>query len=190
MRTLLFVLTLCLGLVRPALAGNPPALVNFNKQQAEQLADWVRKNPFILHYCDCCHDAAIQAQGKSKEKAYLLYITQANVVPSETEAGLFSVKLRFIIMSESKVNDEGEIVSVNQDNPGLDAASLFLSLNYDFTTRDNINLRIYEEMRWLEGMEAANNCRGLAGYPNPGEFREDLGKKYQKWASKRGIYWE
>lgn len=147
------------------------------KDEAKALVAYLKKNPYVMDYCDCCNQDGTTAQ--------LLYIQKAVVKPCEYDAERFSVEVTALVLSENTVNKEGSIMT-SQANAQMPSSQLLLSLNYHYTVGDGTNLPLLYALPSALSYEDAGNCGAeLEGYCI--DVPAAHAKKYYKWLKNKGM---
>lgn len=143
---------------------------NMSHSQAKSVVHFLKKNPFIIDWCDCCG---------SDEPAYLIKVDSARIVPCSWD------KKQFSVLTHGK-----RITKFENANIGLDdyhtellnqevSYTIFMNYTFVFDSRMKWAVPFYKLIDYsLDGPI----CFGATNYPNP----EDVGvqiedRDYLRW---------
>lgn len=139
--------------------------------QAKKVKAYLKKNPWILDYCDCCDPA----------DTYLLRVVSSEIVPCDWEPSKFSVKVKALRIAKLEVNDAG----VNEHN------AMPLSETVDYTIYMNYTFAYDKTGKWAVPLfkkvayDRDHVCKGATKFPKPTNTAgKQLSNEYTKWYSK------
>jgi len=154
---------------------------NLTLKQAKQVSEFLKSNPYILDYCDCCsHD------GNYATKVYLMKVKSTEIIVCEWDSKYYSVKATVDVLSNIPYLKEG---------PDIRAASVYkskkellMSMNYTWAYNKEkekatplysiIPYDVYEEDYSLN----SGTCKEFISFPKPVFVKN---RKYKKWYKKR-----
>jgi hypothetical protein len=142
--------------------------------QAKAVTKFLKKNPWIIDYCDCCDPG----------DTYLLLVASSEIVPCSWAPEKFSVKVKVTRIAKLDVTDSG----INEYNasPLNNLTDYVVYMNYTFAY-DKTNKWAVPLFK-LVPYDADRNhiCKGATKYPQPvNTDGKELSKEYTKWYSKR-----
>jgi hypothetical protein len=143
-----------------------------SKEEAETLVKKLKKERYIVDYCDCCDDASENGD----VTANLLFIKKLSIVSCEYDDARFSVKMETQMLSSFAVNEGKYMGKATYEVNSMEYA--LLNYQFYFTNQRAPQLGYLVRNDEYE----APNCSGLDTFPNP-EMVGD--KKYQSWYKKK-----
>lgn len=145
-------------------------------KEAKKAERFLKKNPYILDYCDCC---------SSGDPVRLIKVVSVAIVPCEYNEEKFSLQVEGIIMAH--VNNTG--VGLNEHNADFSRMGdevYTISMNYTFAYD--------KKMHWatplfkIIGYDLDHVCRGATNFPKPPKIIDGLSQEiadYDLWYGKR-----
>jgi hypothetical protein len=156
-----------------SLGANADAWDDLTKEQATALAAFLKKNPYVIDYCDCCDPG----------DTYLMKVISTEIVTCEWNPEKFSVKAEVIKIAKLEHTDVG--LNEHTAAPLGEAGKATIYMNYTFG---------YDKVKkWavplfkLVSYEADRNhiCKGGTNFPQPtNNSGKELDAGYTKWYSK------
>lgn len=157
--------------------------------EAEEVKAYLKKNPFILDYCDCCN-----YKGEYAAKVFLRKVRSYKIVPCDWAEGKYSVKTITKRIAQLPYSESG----VDYSNPvkasGLDETSIDMNYTWSFNKDRGAVLPLYSSIDYHQ-CQARNcqgdiqrnigQCRKPTYFPNP--FRHPdviIDSDYKEWYSK------
>lgn len=141
-----------------------------SRDEAETLVKKLSQEAYILDYCDCCNDIS-----DTGVNAFLIQITQMDIVPCEYDDTRFSVAIETAILAALKVKNGQYIAQVDE----IASEPLFALLNYQFFLHEGqaqaLGLLVKKDYE-------RPNCSGIKGFP-PAKMVNN--RKYKAWLRKK-----
>lgn len=146
---------------------------NMTKAEADVVVEYLKKNPFVFDYCDCCGTDATPK---------LLHLQSYEIVPCEWKPEDFSVKYSAAVIAEFSRNDEG--ISIG-DFKKVDAVETgVISMNYTWGWNYN-ERQVLPFFTFVDyDMYGLNSEPCLKAFALPDAALVGH-KKYKKWSKKK-----
>jgi hypothetical protein len=152
MRKLLFIMFLGISVFARADAWD-----NLTHEQAHKVENFLKKNPFIIDWCDCCG---------SGEAAYLLKVNSTKIVPCTWDKKQYSVVAKATRITRFQVSAQG--IDDYHTDPADRKVEYTIYMNYTFAYDHH--------MKWAVPMHklidySTNGpiCFGATNYPDPSD---------------------
>lgn len=146
---------------------------NLTYKQAVQVSDYLKENPFILDYCDCCDAGDV----------VLLKVIETEIVPCEWDAGSKSVKVTAKKIGKLKRN--GSYPSAYRIENMNEETEYIITMNYTF---------VYSECgKWavpffkVVDYDNEHVCCGATRFPDPKDNPGIVDQDYIAWFEEKGI---
>jgi hypothetical protein len=146
---------------------------NLTPAQATAVVKYLKENPFILDYCDCCDSGSV----------YLLKVLNTQIVPCEWDNSQKSVKVLALRIGE--LERIGSYPSAYRTKGMSETVEYTITMNYTF---------VYAECgKWavpfFKVVSYSNNhiCAGATRFPNPEQNDDIQNEEYIKWFKDKGI---
>jgi hypothetical protein len=158
------------------------------KEQAESLLAYLKENPFVFDYCDCCDKVAREdAEGGFKKlMGQLLRIDKMEIVPCSWDESQFSVNIKKCSILASGFAGDGVYIAakIKSDDKEYYSRPWAISLNYCFSMDKVKNpVRLFE---MIDYPAEDVNCWGFKKFPNPNTIPvSKLQKAYVKFYNKK-----
>ena len=162
----LLLISTFIGFNSPFVLADPEDCMS--KEEAENLIKNVKKEKYIMDYCDCC------AELDPSVTANLLLITKLSIVPCEYDSESFSVKIETQTVASFLVIDQQYTSKTTFNANPINYALL----NYQYYYTDGVALRLGYIIRVEYD---APDCSGLNTFPDPNLVND---KKYKSWYKK------
>lgn len=145
---------------------------NLTEAQANAVVEYLKDNPFILDYCDCCDDSDV----------YLLKVLSMDIVPCEWDTEQKSVRVQAVRIGQ--LERTGAYPSAYRTEAMYENVEYTIEMNYTF---------VYSECgQWavpfFKEVSYTNNhvCVGATRFPNPSE-NNIQDEHYKAWFMEKGI---
>jgi hypothetical protein len=140
--------------------------------QAKKVQAYLKKNPWILDYCDCCDPG----------DTYLMRVVSSEIVTCTWEPSKYSVKVNALRVAKVEVNDSG----INEHNavPMSETVSYTIFMNYTFAydKAGKWAVPLFKKVAY----DRDHVCKGATKFPKPTNTAgNQLSNEYTKWYSKR-----
>jgi len=144
---------------------------DMTSSQAKNVQSYLKKNPFVLDYCDCCSDAEV----------FLLKIISTESITCSWNAEKFSVKAKAIKIGQL---ERFTFPSAYRTKPMNEEIDYIVSMNYTF---------VYSKVgKWavplfkMVAYEKDRNhvCAGATRFPDPSDGNEIKDASYKIWFDK------
>jgi hypothetical protein len=146
-----------------------------SREEANSLVTYLKDNPFVFDYCDCCDD--ITGEDEEKPMGQLIKIEKMQIVACSYDDTQFSVKITKSTVVSSGYVFYGIFNPAESRPEDLDryANPWNISLNYCFAMiGETSTMRLYQ----IIGLEAEPiDCTGLGEFPVPKNLPEHPLKK-------------
>ena len=143
---------------------------DLTQKQAKAVQSFLKKNKFVLDYCDCCNDSEV----------YILKIEQAELVPCSWNAEKFSVKTSAVRIAKLETN-KGE-PSAYRAVGMSERVDYVITMNYTFvfSKAGKWAVPFFKEVAY----DRDHICKGATKFPNPAENEKIADSAYIKWYAK------
>jgi hypothetical protein len=153
------------------------------ESEAKELMAFLKKNPYVFEYCDCCDEVAREYDNR-KVFGHLIKIEKMEIVPCAWDQSRFSVNIvQFKILVSGNV-EGGKFVVAQPDEEDIDnyRKPWPVTLNYSWTIKSGKASRLYKNINY-KGEEV--KCAGISEFPNPDRVPAKLKKAYQKFLKRK-----
>jgi hypothetical protein len=143
---------------------------DLTESQAKAVVAFLKKNPFVLDYCDCCDNTEVM----------LIKIVDPEVVPCDWNPEKFSVRALSWTIGKLEVNDG--IPSAYRAVGDLVPTNYIVSMNYTFVYSKSKKwaVPLFKEVAY----DRDHVCKGATKFPNPKENPEITDADYIAWYAK------
>lgn len=155
-----------------------------SQTEAKELMAYLKKNPFVFDYCDCCDDGS-REHDNYKLMGHLIKIEKMEIVSCSWDDTQFSVNIISSKVISSGYVDGGKfIVAIASDEDSkMYSDSWPVTLNYTWAYNKGKPVRLFK-MTSYKGEDF--NCGGLKQFPEPKNVPAGkLQKAYTKYYSKK-----
>ncbi len=140
-----------------------------SKREAEALLAKLKKERYIVDYCDCCAD------GNPDVTANLLRIKKMSIVTCEYDSERFAIKMETQLVACFGIKDQRYAGNATYAGNSME----FALLNYQFFFSE----QKAKHLGFLVRTDyEAPSCSGLSGFPSPAMVND---KKYTNWLKKK-----
>ena len=145
------------------------------EKQAASIVKFLKKNPFILDYCDCCDEGDV----------YLLKVVSTKIVPCSHDETKKTVIANVLRIAKLETGKDGTPTAYRAKTCAEPEQEFIISMNYTFvfSKRDKWAVPFFKEIPY----EQDHVCKGATRYPNPAENENIKDAEYKKWFAKRKI---
>lgn len=143
---------------------------DLTESQAKAVVAFLKKNPFVLDYCDCCDNPEVS----------LIKIVKAEVVPCEWNAEKFSVRALSWTIGKLEVN--GDTPSAYRAEGSMAPTDYIIMMNYTFVYSKTGKWAVpfFKEVAY----DRDHICKGATKFPNPKENPGITDAEYIAWYAK------
>lgn len=155
---------------------------DFSLADANRIVDFLKENPFMIDYCDCCND--VLSEGEAPIQAKLIRIVEREIVPCEYDASRYSIRITAEILATGVI--ENKKMSSLRVLPRDEAEeyNTLLSANYFFCA-DKRKIGQLGMITQDDKLYKEYNCGGVAAFPAPSELTNIISmEQYVKWYRK------
>jgi hypothetical protein len=151
--------------------------------EAKELMAFLKKNPYVFDYCDCCDKVAREYDNR-KVFGHLIKIEKMEIVPCSWDESRFSVNIvKSTILASGNI-EGGKFVS---SKPGEENIETYkkpwpIALNYSWTIKSGKASRLYKNINYEEDEV---KCSGLLEFPKPDKVPANFKKAYQKFLKRK-----
>ncbi len=152
----------------------------FSKKNAEAMMEYLKQNPYVLDYCDCC-----DADGKYAAEVYLMKVLRVYMVASEWSDGKYAVKMEVRRIAKIPYYDANGVEPENAMKADEKVETVDLTMNYTrgFSRSTKLATHFHELVEYEHfNNNELRNCREAVAYPNP--FEADCkfyDRDYMEW---------
>jgi len=146
---------------------------NLTEEQANEVVSYLKENPFILDYCDCCDAGDV----------ILMKVNDVEIIPCEWDANYKSVKV--YATQIGKLERNGSYPSAFRVEHLEEDIEYIITMNYTF---------VYSECgKWavpfFKEVEYDNKhvCCGATRFPDPSDNPGIMDQEYYTWFEQKGI---
>jgi hypothetical protein len=136
-----------------------------SKDQALSLVAYLKENPFVFDYCDCCDD--LVGENEDKPMGHLIKIEKMEIVPCSYDDTQFSVsitKSTLIVSGYVFYGVFNPAEETSQEDKEKYTNPWNISLNFCFAMISEATQRLYQVINYdAENVE----CGGLKEFPLP-----------------------
>jgi hypothetical protein len=139
-----------------------------SKEEAEELMDYLRDDPYVFDYCDCCAD--ISDPNSEIPMGHLIKIEKMEIVQCSWDETQFSVKVvkSTVMISGSVKNGEFIEWPIYPEDEQRYAEPWMVTLNYTFTLEKGKKpVRLYKLINYKADEV---NCSGIKEFPDPSKI--------------------
>jgi hypothetical protein len=154
------------------------------ESQANELMTFLKKNPFVVDYCDCC-DAVARKYDNRKIFGHLIKIEKMEIVRCSWDESQFSVNILESTILLSGIIENNKFITAKADYTDLELynQSWPITLNYTWTYKAGKSSRLFENIPYNADDV---NCSGLKKFPSPSEVpAAKLQKAYKKFIKRK-----
>jgi hypothetical protein len=151
--------------------------------EAKELMAFLKKNPYVFDYCDCCDKVAREYDNK-KVLGHLIKIEKMEIVTCSWDESRFSVNIvKSTLLVSGKVEGGKFIVA----EPSEEEIEIYkkpwpITINYSWTIKSGKTSRLYKNINYEEDVI---KCTGLLEFPKPDKVPAKLKKAYQKFLKRK-----
>lgn len=147
---------------------------NLTQAQAEQVVEYLKENPFILDYCDCCDGS----------DTYLLKVLRSEIVPCEWDNEYKSVKVIAAKIGKLERDATGPVSAYRVEGMNeLTNYTIYMNYTFVYSECGNWAVPFFKEIDY--GQE--HICTGATRFPNPADNKEITDTEYIKWFEQTGM---
>lgn len=149
------------------------------KEEAENVVAFLKQNPFILDYCDCC----------DIESVALLKVISVKIEKSDWKDGKYSVKTRVRKVADIPNTKNGGL-QLPEATPAYGKDDFQITMNYTwvFNLETKKAAPLFDLVEY-SGYSNRKPCASYTNYPNPFESECDVfPADYRDWYRLNVIY--
>jgi hypothetical protein len=153
------------------------------ESEAKELMAFLKKNPYVFDYCDCCDEVARQYDNR-KAFGHLIKIEKMEIVPCAWDESRFSVNIvQSKILAIGNI-EGGKFVVAQPNEEDIDSyrKPWPITLNYSWTIKSGKASRLYNNINYKE---EEVKCGGISEFPKPDKVPAKLKKAYQKFLKRK-----
>jgi hypothetical protein len=178
MRT--FILLIALAISTSSFAD---AWDNMTEEEAIATVNYLRMNPYIFDYCDCCrsHDDA-----DDLFVVRLIRVTNMRVIPCTWDEGKFSVEYDFAPVATLTYTEDGRLKRASRTITRLSEEEqhlLYMNYTWAFNEESKLAEPLFKSIDYSYVVQhGGQSCNPPFSYPKP-EHLESVGKfkGYKQW---------
>jgi hypothetical protein len=139
--------------------------------QAKAVVAFLKKNPFVLDYCDCCENPEVS----------LIKIVKAEIIPCEWNPQKVSV--RALSWTIGKLEVYSDTPSAYRTQPQMTPTDYLITMNYTFvySKAGKWAVPFFKEVPY----DRDHVCKGATNFPNPKDNPGITDLDYIKWYKKK-----
>lgn len=141
---------------------------DLTQKQAEAVVKFLKKNPFILDYCDCCGEGDV----------YLMKVVSTKIVECSYNSAKKTVVAEVVKIGKLETND-GVPSAYRTQSMQSAPESYIVTMNYTFvySKRDKWATPLFKEVAYDQN----HVCKGATRFPNPFDNNDIKDADYRKW---------
>lgn len=150
---------------------------DLTKEEAEKVVAYLKLNPYIFDYCDCCSDTDLP------KDVLLVKVESASIVTCDWKPEAFSVKIETTILGVLTYDNEKIVVSP----PGEYEAPTSLYMNYTWVwnTETGGASPVFDVIDYASYGGDHKPCKSYFDFPHPKIVKiVSKDKGYKKWFKK------
>ena len=154
------------------------------EDQAKELIKYLKKNPFVLDYCDCC-DAGSREQDNTKLMGHLVKIESMEIVPCSWDETQFSVNVNSTTVLASGYIEKGNFIpeKAAADDVRFYSDSWAIAINYAWNYNGGSPVRLYKKISYTAD---DFDCGKPKKFPDPKRIPSSKAQKaYLKYYNKK-----
>ena len=148
-------------------------------EEAATLVSYLKDNPYIVDYCDCCDDLK---PGGERVYAKLILVEKAEIIPCTYSPEKFSVILHGTVVAGGIVNEDGRMTGVEIQGYAYELDNgepALAALNYHFAYQNGKVVRLGKVVEVNQDYA----CNPLHFFPSHKELG-DFGIPYKSFLDK------
>jgi len=149
---------------------------NLTLQQANQVIEFLKTNPYILDYCDCC-----DYQGEYAVKTHLMKVTSTEIITCEWNPEFYSVVAKVNVLAEIPNTEAGLDMSSPNRYKTKDEIVITMNYTWAFNLEKKQAAPLYTIISYPTYGETNPNsgyCKKFTTFPQPKPIKN---RKYKKW---------
>lgn len=153
---------------------------DMTREEAEKLTKYLKENPYIVDYCDCCDNNP----GGDRYSATLILVNSTEIIPCSYAPERFSVKIDGIVVCSGYIDRAGKFENVEFQGYVYDnefGGQTLATLNYHFAYSKNKVVRLGQAIS--VPVDAAYDCNPLKTFPSANSAGSYV-KQYKKFLKK------
>lgn len=177
MKKILFSLLLCCSSL---LFADP--IEDFSLADANRIVAFLKENPFMIDYCDCCNE--VLSEGEAPIEAKLIRIIEREIVPCEYNAERYSIRITGEILAKGIIENKKMTNIHVLPRDEAEEYNTLLSANYFFCA-DKRKIGQLGMITQDDKLYKEYKCGGISGFPAPSALANIISmEQYVKWYRK------
>ncbi|MBL6446141.1 hypothetical protein JMN32_07470 [Fulvivirga sp. 29W222] len=153
---------------------------NMTLEQAEQVQKYLRSNPYLLDYCDCC-----DSEGEFATQVYLMQVISMEIVTCEWNPQYFSIRATVKRLAEVPYRVTGPDVSTPSVYISEDDITITMNYAWGYNAKVGKAAPLYTIIPYdIYGKQDLSQgyCREFISFPNPVPVKN---AEYANWYKSR-----
>lgn len=149
---------------------------NLTLQQAEQVEAFLKTNPYIFDYCDCC-----DAEGEYATKVYLMKVTSTEIVTCDWNPEYYSVQADVVVLAEIPYTPAGPQMNAPRISRSEDGLKITMNYTWGYNAGQRKAAPLYSIVPYdVYGEQDPNSgyCRAFTTFPDPRLIKD---QEYTNW---------
>lgn len=160
---------------------NADAWDNLTMDEAQQVVSFLKDNPFIFDYCDCCDN-----EGEFASEVHMFKVTSTEIVKCDWDEEKFSVKIEFDVIAQIIYLESGPDLS-RMFKPSSDEYDNIVFMNYTwgYNAETRMARPLFASISYTTYAESTEGCKAAFSFPSPSMLRHvGIPGGYKKWYKK------
>ncbi len=152
---------------------------NLTKQEAKKVVQFLKQNPYVLDYCDCC----------DIESVALVKVTSVKIIDCEWKKGQYSIEVETRKVVDIPNTDTGP--QLPDAAPAYGNHKFLVTMNYTwgFNATTKKAAPLFDMIEYKTYGDDRKPCKSYTEYPNPYEAECDIfDREYREWYKLNVIY--
>lgn len=176
MKSLLFILFISFSTYSLADAWD-----NLSYSEAEQVVAYLKENPFVFQYCDCC-----SSDGEYATRVHLVKVNSTTIEKCDWDQNFYSVHYTFESIVEIRNTENGPDLSIlSTDAPEVLSDKIYMNYTWGYSKNSRLAEPLFNSIHYTYYGESPSPCKIPIAYPSPRMLKNfSVDKSYAKWYKK------
>ena len=147
-------------------------------EEAENVIEYLRYNPYIFEYCDCCVD-----EEDDIFNIDLVLVSNVQIVACEWKPEKYSVTYDFEVLAMIQYDDDGRIKKVEIPYESAESThTIYMNYTWGLNSESKLAQPLFDIITYDNYGNDHLPCKKAFPFPTPGEL-EEVGKfkAYKQW---------
>lgn len=149
---------------------------NLTKEQALKVQEYLKINPYIIDYCDCC-----SFKGEFATEVYLSEVTSTEIIACDWDPTYYSIRAKVEILAKIPYQATGLMISAPEILESSNEITITMNYTWGYNDEYQKAAPLYTTIPYAiygEQNKASGSCRPLVDFPAPKKIKN---RAYKKW---------